>query len=90
MEPYNQPAHAKQALKRLHSRGQTREVHVYRLTCAGEHDGVLAERISLKRANTRDMFAEGIFDSRSLGINDTPEPEADEQEDNEFAGFVPV
>ena len=85
MEPYNQPAHAKQALKHLHRRGQTREVHVYRLTCAGEHDGVLAERILLKRANIRDMFAEGIFDLKSLGRTDTLEPKVDE-----CAGFVPV
>ena len=70
--------------------GPTREVHVYRLTCAGEHDGVLAERILLRRVNTRDTFAEGIFDSKSLGKNDTLEPEVDEQDDDEFAGFVPV
>ena len=40
MEPYSQPAHAKQALKRLHRRGQTREVYVYQLTCAGEDNSV--------------------------------------------------
>ena len=64
MEPYGQPAHAKQAVKRLHRRGQTRDVYVFRLTCADKDNGVLAERIILKRANARDMFAEGIFQSK--------------------------
>ena len=78
MEPYSQPAHAKQALKRLHRRGQTREVHVYRLTYAGEHDRVLAERILLLRANARNIFTEGIFNSKSLGRNNGLETEVDE------------
>ena len=64
MEPYSQPAHTKQALKRVHRRGQTRDVFVFRLTCANENTGVLVERILLKRANARDMFAEGIFCSK--------------------------
>ena len=33
---YDQPAHTKQTLKRLHRKGQIREVYVYRLTCADE------------------------------------------------------
>ena len=41
-----------------------REVHVFRLICADKDNSVLAERIMLKRANDRDMFAEGIFESK--------------------------
>ena len=83
MEPYPQPAHAKQALKRLHRRGQTKEVFVFRLTCAGEHDGVLAERVHLKRATTRDMFAEGIFGSNPLGDDDISESEGGRASEDE-------
>lgn len=60
METYSNPSHAKQALKRLHRRGQTREVLVYRLTCAGEDTGVLSERVLLHKAEARDIFAEGV------------------------------
>ena len=41
-----------------------REVHVFRLTCADKDNSVLAERIILKRENARDMFTEGIFQSK--------------------------
>lgn len=57
IEPYGQPAHAKQALKRLHRRAQTRDVYVYRLTCADEENGVLTIRILPNKADARDMFA---------------------------------
>lgn len=85
MEPYPQPAQAKRTLKRLHRRGQTKHVHVFRLTCAGENNGVLVERLYLKRATARDMFAEGIFGSNPLRDDDlSPEPE----EKVEFEGEV--
>ena len=61
MEPYANPSYAKQALKRLHRRGQTRDVYVNRLTCASEANGVLTERVLLHRAETRDIFAAGVF-----------------------------
>ena len=70
------------ALKRLHRRGQTREVCVFRLTCADEVNGVLAEQILLKRTNARDMFAEGILQSKLPG-------KADElREANDVKAFV--
>ena len=39
------------------------------LPCLGK-GGVLTERILLKRAKARDMFAEGIFLSKTFGKND--------------------
>ena len=50
------PSHAKQALKRLHRRGQTREILVYRFICAGEDTHLFSEGLILHKAKARNVL----------------------------------